>query len=181
MRSTYATPEHTRFGRQECKRYDHEFTSEVRAQYIPYGHIPRVETLKMPANLRLEGNLNLEPEYRTAYCTKRESQLQNEPRTHRRRDRSLSASRRKENYWINNAEQFGFTNAAQDQDAFQVLNTRVHEDNVCGKPPTGSRRFVFQNFIRFQCRYFYILLMMNMFYTVLNIRNTKKLSDLKVI
>ncbi|XP_043514710.1 uncharacterized protein LOC122531139 [Frieseomelitta varia] len=140
LRSTYATPEHTRFGRQECKRHDHEFTSEVRAQYIPYGHIPRVETLKMPANLRLEGNLNLEPEYRTAYCTKRESQLQNEPRTCHRRDRSLSASKRKENYWINNAEQFGFTNAAQDQDAFQVLNTRVHEDNICGKPPTGSRR-----------------------------------------
>ncbi|XP_017756455.1 PREDICTED: uncharacterized protein LOC108548152 [Eufriesea mexicana] len=142
MRSTFAPPEHgTRFGRQECKRHDHEFTSEVRAQYIPYGHIPRVETLKMPTNLRLEGNLDLEPEYRTAYCTKRENLLQAEQRMHRRRDRSLSASRPKENYWISNkAEQFGFANAAQDQDAFQVLNTRVHEDNVCGKPPTNSRR-----------------------------------------
>ncbi|XP_043591036.1 uncharacterized protein LOC122571410 isoform X5 [Bombus pyrosoma] len=140
LRSTYIFPKHTRFGRQEPKRHDHEFTSEVRAQYIPYGHIPRVETLKMPANLRLEGNLDLEPEYKTAYCSKHENQLQNELRMHRRRDRSLSASRRKENYWINNADQFGFTNAAQDQDAFQVLHTRVHEDNVYGKPPTGGQR-----------------------------------------
>ncbi|XP_071857293.1 uncharacterized protein isoform X1 [Bombus fervidus] len=140
LRSTYILPKYTRFGRQEPKRHDHEFTSEVRAQYIPYGHIPRVETLKMPANLRLEGNLDLEPEYKTAYCSKRENQLQNELRMHRRRDRSLSASRRKENYWINNADQFGFTNAAQDQDAFQVLHTRVHEDNVYGKPPTGGQR-----------------------------------------
>ncbi|XP_060819920.1 uncharacterized protein LOC132909235 isoform X3 [Bombus pascuorum] len=140
LRSTYILPKYTRFGRQEPKRHDHEFTSEVRAQYIPYGHIPRVETLKMPTNLRLEGNLDLEPEYKTAYCSKRENQLQNELRMHRRRDRSLSASRRKENYWINNADQFGFTNAAQDQDAFQVLHTRVHEDNVYGKPPTGGQR-----------------------------------------
>lgn len=143
LSSTYILPKHTRFGRQESKRHDHEFTSEVRAQYIPYGHIPRVETLKMPANLRLEGNLDLKPEYKTAYCSKRENQLQNELRMHRRRDRSLSASRRKENYWINNADQFGFTNAAQDQDAFQVLHTRVHEDNVYGKSPTGGQRFAF--------------------------------------
>ncbi|XP_033179160.1 uncharacterized protein LOC100744309 isoform X3 [Bombus impatiens] len=140
LRSTYILPKYTRFGRQEPKRHDHDFTSEVRAQYIPYGHIPRVETLKMPANLRLEGNLDLEPEYKTAYCSKHENQLQNELRMHRKRDRSLSASRRKENYWINNADQFGFTNAAQDQDAFQVLHTRVHEDNVYGKPPTGGQR-----------------------------------------
>lgn len=150
MRSTFVPPEHgTRFGRQECKRHDHEFTSEVRAQYIPYGHIPRVETLKMPTNLRLEGNLDLEPEYRTAYCTKRENLLQAEQRMHRRRDRSLSASRPKENYWISNkAEQFGFANAAQDQDAFQVLKTRVHEDNVCGKPPASSRRFVIESSVK---------------------------------
>ncbi|XP_076474984.1 uncharacterized protein LOC117159679 isoform X3 [Bombus vancouverensis nearcticus] len=140
LRSTYILPKYTRFGRQEPKRHDHDFTSEVRAQYIPYGHIPRVETLKMPTNLRLEGNLDLEPEYKTAYCSKHENQLQNELRMHRKRDRSLSASRRKENYWINNADQFGFTNAAQDQDAFQVLHTRVHEDNVYGKPPTGGQR-----------------------------------------
>ncbi|XP_033311151.1 uncharacterized protein LOC117211420 isoform X3 [Bombus bifarius] len=140
LRSTYILPKYTRFGRQEPKRHDHDFTSEVRAQYIPYGHIPRIETLKMPTNLRLEGNLDLEPEYKTAYCSKHENQLQNELRMHRKRDRSLSASRRKENYWINNADQFGFTNAAQDQDAFQVLHTRVHEDNVYGKPPTGGQR-----------------------------------------
>ncbi|XP_033356653.1 uncharacterized protein LOC117237113 isoform X3 [Bombus vosnesenskii] len=140
LRSTYILPKYTRFGRQEPKRHDHDFISEVRAQYIPYGHIPRVETLKMPTNLRLEGNLDLEPEYKTAYCSKHENQLQNELRMHRKRDRSLSASRRKENYWINNADQFGFTNAAQDQDAFQVLHTRVHEDNVYGKPPTGGQR-----------------------------------------
>lgn len=141
-RSTFNSSQYgVRFGRQDCKRYDHEITSEVRAQYIPYGHIPRIESLKMPANLRLEGNLDLEPEYKTAYCVKRENQLQADQRMHRRRDRSLSASRRKENYWINNnSEQFGFTNAAQDQDAFQILNTRVHEDNVCGKPPLSNRR-----------------------------------------
>lgn len=100
----------------------------------------------MPVNLRLEGNLDFEPEYKTAYCVKRENQLQVDQRMHRKRDRSLSASRRKENYWIsNNSEQFGFTNAAQDQDAFQILNTRVHEDNVCGKPSLSNRRFVFKN------------------------------------
>ncbi|CAL7943591.1 unnamed protein product [Xylocopa violacea] len=141
LRSALIPSEHsTRFGKQECKRHDQEFTSEVRAQYVPYGRIPRVETLKMPANLRLEGNLDLEPEYRIAYCTKHDTKLQTETRMHRRRDRSLSASRRKENYWMNNAERFGFTNAAQDQDAFQVLNTRIHEDNVYKKPPAGSRR-----------------------------------------
>lgn len=150
MRSTYILPKYTRFGRQEPKRHDHNFTSEIRAQYIPYGHIPRVETLKMPANLRLEGNLDLEPEYKTAYCSKRENQLQNELRMHRKRDRSLSASRRKENYWINNADQFGFTNAAQGQDAFQVLHTRVHEDNVYGKPPTGGQRFAFESSVEFK-------------------------------
>lgn len=141
-RSTFNSSQYgVRFGRQDSKRYDHEITSEVRAQYIPYGHIPRIESLKMPANLRLEGNLDFEPEYKTAYCVKRENQLQADQRMHRRRDRSLSASRRKENYWINNnSEQFGFTNAAQDQDAFQILNTRVHEDNVCGKPPLSNRR-----------------------------------------
>ncbi|XP_017877428.1 uncharacterized protein LOC108623431 [Ceratina calcarata] len=141
LRSTVAPLEHSsRFGRQDCKRRD-EFTSEVRAQYVPYGRIPRVETLKMPANLRLEGNLDLEPEYRMAYCTRRDSQLQTGARMHRGRDRSLSGSRRKENYWLNNnAEQFGFMNAAEEQDAFQVLNTRVHEDNVCERPPSSSRR-----------------------------------------
>ncbi|XP_076246760.1 uncharacterized protein LOC143186840 isoform X2 [Calliopsis andreniformis] len=92
-------------------------------------------------NAGFEGNLNLEPEYRTAYCTKRESQLHTEPRMHRRRDRSLSDGRRKENYWMNNnEEQFNCVNAAQGQNAFQVLNTKIHEDTVCGRPPSGSRR-----------------------------------------
>lgn len=126
----------------ESRRFECEPTSEVRSQYIPYGQVPRVESLKMPTSLRLEGNLDLEPEYRTAYCAKRDYQTCNEPRMHRGRDRSLSASRRKENYWLNNnnAEQFGRVNAAQDQDAFQILSTRVHEETVVGKPPPGSRR-----------------------------------------
>ena len=143
VRSTLIPSEHN-FGKQESKRCDYEFTSEVRSQYVPYGRVPRVEPMKMPANLRLEGTIDLEPEYKTAYCTKREGQLCTEPRMHRRRDRSLSASRRKENYWLNNnAEQFGCVNAAQDQDAFQVLHTRIHEEYVCARPPSGSRRFVY--------------------------------------
>lgn len=147
VRSSLNSSEHgMRFGRQDLKRHDYEFTSEVQAQYVPYGHIPRVETLKMPTHLRLEGNLDLEPEYRMAYCTKRENHLHTEPRMHRRRDRSLSASRRKENYWINsNAEHCDYINAAQDQDAFQVLNSRVHEDTLRTKPPPSGRRFVFKN------------------------------------
>nr|XP_012149214.1 PREDICTED: uncharacterized protein LOC100881728 isoform X1 [Megachile rotundata] len=152
-RSTLSHPEYSpRFGKLGSKRQDYELTSEVQSQYIPYGHIPRVETFKMPANLRLEGNINLEPEYRTAYCTKRENLLCTEPRMHRRRDRSLSASRRRENYWINsNIEQFGYKNAAQDQDAFQIVNTRLHEDTICEKPPPpptsrrGSRSSQTQN------------------------------------
>ncbi|KOC63941.1 hypothetical protein WH47_01256 [Habropoda laboriosa] len=137
------SPEHgICFTRQDDKRQGRQFISEVRAQYVPYGNIPKVKTFKMPANLRLEGNLDLEPEYRTAYCAKRENQLYTEPKIHHRRDHCSSVSRRKENYWINNnnAEQFYFTNAAKDQDAFQVLNTQVHEDSIHGKPPTSSRR-----------------------------------------
>ncbi|KAG7205450.1 hypothetical protein KM043_007440 [Ampulex compressa] len=128
--------------RQDFRRQDYEATSEVRAQYVPYGHVPRVETLKMPASLRLEGNLDLEPEYRNAYCTKHDNRPCDEPRMHRGRDRSSSASRRRENYWMNNdhSERFGRVNAAQDQEAFQVLNTRIHEESVVGKPPPASRR-----------------------------------------
>ncbi|XP_046142192.1 uncharacterized protein LOC114874602 isoform X2 [Osmia bicornis bicornis] len=142
VRSTLIPTEHSpRFVRQGSRRHDYELTSEVQSQYVPYGRIPRVETLKMPANLRLEGNIDLEPEYRTAYCTKRDYQLCTEPRMHRRRDRSLSASRHKENYWINsNVEQFGYKNAAQDQNAFQIVNTRVHEDTICEKPPPPTSR-----------------------------------------
>ncbi|XP_015431263.1 PREDICTED: uncharacterized protein LOC107187634 [Dufourea novaeangliae] len=141
VRSTLVPSEHcTGFGKPESKRYDHEFTSEVRSQYVPYGRVPRVEPLRIPSSLRLEGNLDLEPEYRTAYCTKRESQCA-DSNLQRRRDRSLSASRRQGNHWTNsNVEQFDSANVVQDQNAFQVLNTRIHEDNVCGKPPSGSRR-----------------------------------------
>lgn len=89
VRSTLFPAEHnTSFGKQESRRCDYELTSEVMSQYVPYGRVPRVEPMKMPGNLRLEGNLNLEPEYKTAYCAKRESQLCAEPRMHRRRDRS---------------------------------------------------------------------------------------------
>ncbi|XP_076175539.1 uncharacterized protein LOC143150865 isoform X3 [Ptiloglossa arizonensis] len=142
IRSTLIPLEHgTGFGKQESKRYDYEHTSEMRSQYVPYGRVPNVEPLRMPSNLRLEGNLDLEPEYRTAYCIKRENQLYTEPKMHRRRDRSLSASKRKENYWINNnVEQYDCVNAVQDQDAFQVLHTGIQEENIRGKPPSGGRR-----------------------------------------
>ncbi|KAK2584923.1 hypothetical protein KPH14_002519 [Odynerus spinipes] len=126
----------------ESRRYDYEPTSEVRSQYVPYGHVPRVKPLKMPPNLRLEGSLDLQPEYRNAYCSQRDYRSSSETRKHRNRERSLSASRRKENYWMNseNSERFGCVNAAEDQDAFQVLNTRVHEDSIVGKPPPSNKR-----------------------------------------
>ncbi|XP_051168388.1 uncharacterized protein LOC127286117 [Leptopilina boulardi] len=133
----------SRMSFHEPKRHhDLEPTSEVRSQYISYGQIPRVETLRMPANLRLEGNLDLEPEYKNAYCSRPSLNVFNEPRMHRHRERSLSASRKKDNYWVNNnnSEQFGRINAADDQDAFQILSTRVHEESIVGKPPSGSRR-----------------------------------------
>ncbi|XP_033330525.1 uncharacterized protein LOC117222747 isoform X2 [Megalopta genalis] len=140
VRSTLVPQEFcTAYGKQDARRYDYELTSEVRSQYVPYGCVPKVEPLRMPSSLRLEGNLDLEPEYRTAYCTKRESQCAN-PRMHRRRDHSLSASRRRENHWINNVDQIDHATTVQDRNAFQVLKTRIHEDNVCGKPPSGSRR-----------------------------------------
>ncbi|CAK9811051.1 hypothetical protein ANTPLA_LOCUS6807 [Anthophora plagiata] len=137
------SPEHgICFTRQDDKRQGRQFISEVRAQYVPYGNIPKVETFKMPTNLRLEGNLDLEPEYRTAYCAKRENQRYTEPKIHHRRDNCSSVSRRKENYWINdnNAEQCYFANTCKDQDAFQVLNTQVHEDSTHGKPSISNRR-----------------------------------------
>ena len=133
----------SRMSFHESRRHELEPTSEVRSQYVPYGQIPRVETLRMPANLRLEGNFELEPEYKNAYCSKRDSLVSNEPRMHRHRERSPSASRKKDNYWVNNnnSEQFGRINAADDQDAFQILSTRVHEESIVRKPPSGSRRY----------------------------------------
>ena len=128
--------------------YGGSTTTEVRSQYVPYGQVARQETLRMPANLRLEGKIDLQPEYRDAYCTPN--------RNHRQRERSLSDSRRRRrtsgagatamtptseiNNWLNNnnGEQFGRVNAADQQDAFQVLSTRLHEESVVGKPPPAT-------------------------------------------
>lgn len=97
---------------------------------------------------RLEGSTDVEPsEYRNAYgAAPRGSVAVSDKEQLLRpanRERSLSASRRREsNYWLDNdnGERFGTVNAAEDQDAFQILQTRVHEDNVVGKPPLGVRR-----------------------------------------
>ncbi|XP_014205469.1 uncharacterized protein LOC106637273 [Copidosoma floridanum] len=137
--------------------------TEIRSQYVDYGPVPRTETLRAPANLRLEGNLDMEPEYRTAFRDHRSSNpIQVAPAPSRRRsDRSLSASRRttngstkiinnnnnsngnnNNNYWIDNdnGDRFGSVNAGDQQDAFQVLHTRLHEESVVGKPPPSNRR-----------------------------------------
>ncbi|XP_019701066.1 uncharacterized protein LOC105192067 [Harpegnathos saltator] len=128
---------------QECRAFEYEPISEVRSQYVPYGHVPRVETLKMPANLRPEGNIDLQPEYRNAYCARYDRQDGGlESRAYGRADRSPNASRRGENYWLNdnNNNDYQCDRTPQDQDAFRVLNTRILEDNVIGKPPPASRR-----------------------------------------
>ncbi|XP_058803892.1 serine/arginine repetitive matrix protein 2-like isoform X2 [Phymastichus coffea] len=122
--------------RRDSRRSDIQpALSEIRSQYVSYGQVPRTETMRMPANLRLEGNMDLEPEYRNAYRD------HHQPRR-RSRERSLSESRRNNNHWLDNdnGECFGTVNAAEDQDAFQVLHTRVHEESVVGKPPPGNRR-----------------------------------------
>jgi len=122
---------------QECHTFEYEPTSEVRSQYVPYGYVPRVEPLKMPTSLRLEGNLDLQPEYRNVYCARYDRQSCDDLRnTHGRRDRSPGT--RKEHYWNSGAK----TTVAQGQDAFCVLDTRIHEENVTGKPPPASRRYV---------------------------------------
>ncbi|XP_019886791.2 uncharacterized protein LOC105278065 isoform X2 [Ooceraea biroi] len=134
----FARPTH-----QECRAFEYEPTSEVRSQYVPYGYVPRVETLKMPANLRLEGNYELQPEYRNAYCARYDRQSCDKPRTmYGRSDRSPSASRRRDKYWLSdtNVGQCDRMAVAQDLDAFRVLDTRFHDDNVTGKPPPASRR-----------------------------------------
>lgn len=137
------------FGRpihhQECRPFEYEPTSEVRSQYVPYGYIPRVETLKMPANLRLEGTFDLQPEYRNAYCAKYDRQGCAESKTiYGRGDRSPSTIKRREHYWLrgNDSDQCDKTIVAQDQNAFCILDTRMHEENVTGKPPPASRRYV---------------------------------------
>jgi len=128
---------------QDCRAFEYEPTSEVRSQYVPYGYVPRTETLKMPANLRLEGNYELQPEYRNAYCAKYDRQSCGEPRTIYcdKANRNPSASRRRENYWLsdNNVGQCDKT-VTQNLDAFCVLDTRFHEDNITSKPPPASRR-----------------------------------------
>ncbi|XP_014488517.1 PREDICTED: uncharacterized protein LOC106751840 [Dinoponera quadriceps] len=131
----------------ECRAFEYEPISEVRSQYVPYGHVPRVETLKMPASLRPEGNIDLQPEYRNAYCARYDRQGGGlESRAYGKADRSPNVSRRGENYWLhdnnnnNNDYQCDRTLLGQDQDAFRVLDTRILEDNVTGKPPPASRR-----------------------------------------
>jgi len=138
----FVRPTHHR----ERRAFEYEPTSEVRSQYVPYGYVPRTDTLKMPANLRLEGNYELQPEYRNAHCARYDRQSCGEPRTIccDKADRNSSASRRRENYWLtdNNVGQCDRT-ITQDLDAFRVLNTRntrFHEDNVTSKPPLASRR-----------------------------------------
>lgn len=120
--------------------FEYEPTSEVRSQYVPYGYVPRVETLKMPANLRLEGNFDLQPEYKNAYCARYDRQGECKT-TCGRDDRS---PKRKENYWLsdNNDGQCDRIAVGQGQDAFCILDTRIHEDNVTGKPPPASRKYV---------------------------------------
>ncbi|XP_018305448.1 uncharacterized protein [Mycetomoellerius zeteki] len=119
----------------EGRMYEYEPTSEVRSQYVPYGYVPRVETLKMPANLRLEGNLDLQPEYRNVYCARYDRQSCDDLRTTRGRgDRSPIT--RKEHHWLSGGDK----TIAQGQDAFCVLDTRIHEENVTGKPPPASRK-----------------------------------------
>lgn len=131
------------------QRQRHFDTTEVRSQYVPYGNIPRVESVKMPANLQLEGNIDLQPEYRNAYCNARNYNVVNDqPRMHRRRERSSSESRRRDNYWTNNSMSDGENIVRKiykdddPQDAFRILKTRVRDDvnNVVGKPPSGNRR-----------------------------------------
>lgn len=118
-------------------------TSEVRSQYIPYGQIPRVKKYKMQTNIQPEGDMILKPEYRDAYCTRHDNETALS--RYKQRERSLSVSKRDNNNWINNdnSEKFGMINAEHEQNAFQILKTKIHEDgNITGKPPTlgGGRR-----------------------------------------
>ncbi|KAL6263913.1 hypothetical protein P5V15_003994 [Pogonomyrmex californicus] len=129
---------------QECRTFEYEPTSEVRSQYVPYGYVPRVETLKMPANLRLEGNLELQPEYRNVYCAKYDRQDCGDFRSaYGRGDRSPCTVTKKEHYWVNDSGggQCDKTPiVGRGQDAFCILDTRIHDENVTGKPPPASRR-----------------------------------------
>lgn len=138
---------------RECRAFEYEPTSEVRSQYVSYGHVPRAETLRMPTSLRQEGNIDLLPEYRSAYCARydRHHRDCDEFRTHSRTNRSPSASKRSKNYWLNdndnnnNNDNYRYEKplaVAQGQDAFHVLDTRIHEENVTGKPPPASRKYV---------------------------------------
>lgn len=140
---------HPTHHQQEYRAFEYEPTSEVRSQYIPYGHVPRVETLRMPTNLRPEGNIDLQPEYRTAYCAQYDRhQGCDEAKTYGKGDRSpITISRKNDNYWLNDDNNNGGRLCdrmivPQEQDAFRILNTRMHEENVTGKPPPASRRYI---------------------------------------
>ncbi|KAH0554039.1 hypothetical protein KQX54_007185 [Cotesia glomerata] len=119
-------------------------TSEVRSQYVPYGNVPRTETLRRPVNLRPEGDMNLHPEYRDAYCTKRDYSVTDVKNQYR--DRSLTDFRRHQNNWLtnndnnNNDDQRGIEYSECDQNAFQVLHSRTQDDTVVNKPPVRGRR-----------------------------------------
>lgn len=45
------------------------------------------------------------------------------------------------NYWMDkgNRDRFGQVNAKNEQDSFQLLDTRLHHDSVIGKPPPVTR------------------------------------------
>ncbi|XP_014227458.1 uncharacterized protein LOC106652832 [Trichogramma pretiosum] len=126
--------------------------SEIRSQYVNYGHVPRTENLRIPTSLKLEGNINLEPEYRDAFCMNNNNHNNNigHQRRMSRVDQSstmindASKNRRESGggHWAENysGDCFGAINASESQDAFQILHTRVHEESVVEKPPPGNRR-----------------------------------------
>ncbi|XP_034946885.1 uncharacterized protein [Chelonus insularis] len=124
-------------------------TSEVRSQYVPYGHVPRVETFRRPISLRPEGSMNLQPEYRDAYCRKKDHPVVES--RYRNRDRSYSGSRRRSSNWMNYNNDNNNNNLNDHtidqtemidsgQNAFQILHSKAEHDNLAGKPPAGSRR-----------------------------------------
>lgn len=67
--------------------------------------------------------------------------------------RSRRLGRPRANFWASGdvGEQFGRVNAAGEQNAFQVLQTRVHEESVVGKPPIAGRRFVLGLWVILSC------------------------------
>lgn len=125
---SFSTPIH-----QKYHTFEYKPISEVRSQYVPYGYISKVNSVKMPANLRLEGDIDLQPEYRDAYCKQHDYQICNERKVYDRDQRSLSASRKSKNFWLSKGEE---------QDSFQKRNMQTYKEKIIGKPPPGSRRYV---------------------------------------